>query len=152
MMTQRNFRTPYPTEKGGAASHRQHRPSLGGDLRGVTPSLIDYILTAQSTGRAIYSHRSARRKTRPAANSCGGKSGHPVQPHLCHSQPRRSISWENHSSHHARRKLPPAVNSAGGKSDHSVTVHRGRVHPGITPHSSETIHGTCHLWDTICLS
>ena len=48
----------------------------------VTQSLVDCILTA-------------RRKTRPAANSCGGKS--------C---PQSSS-----------RHRPPAENSAGGKSD-----------------------------------
>ena len=61
---------------------------------------------------------SSRRKSHPAENSFGGKSGHPVQPRLCHSQPRRSLSWENHCSHHTRRKVLPAGNSAGGKSDH----------------------------------
>ena len=98
-----------------------------GDIRsGVTQSLIECALTGQPTGSVIYSL--AQRTTRPAENSCGGKSGHLVQPHQCHSQPRRNQSGENpilcfnlpSSSHHARRKIRPAENSSGGKSGHLV--------------------------------
>ena len=53
----------------------------------MTQSLVDCILTVQSTGRAIYSRRSAGRKTRPPANSCGGKSCHLASPR--HRQPRQ---------------------------------------------------------------
>ena len=72
-------------------SSRNSCTQVRGDVRsGMTQSLIEHTLRGQSTGPAIYSHHLARRTTRPAENSCDGKSGHPVQPRQCHSKPRRN--------------------------------------------------------------
>ena len=95
-------------------SSRNSCIQVRGDVRsGVTQSLIERTLPGQSTGPAIYSHHLARRTTRPAENSCGGKSGHPVQPRQRHSRPWRNRYGGNPilccnipcSSHHARRKI-----------------------------------------------
>ena len=100
-----------------------------GEIRkGVTQSLIECALTGQPTGPAIYSLHLAWRTTRPAENSCGGKSSHLVKLRQCHSQPRRNRSGENpilccnlpYGSYHARRKVRSAENSSGGKSGHPV--------------------------------
>ena len=136
-MTQRNLRTPYPAKKGGLPARDSIIQVCEVIRERVTQSLIDCILTCQSTALAIYSRHSAQRKTRPAANSCGGKSGHPVQPRLCHSQSRRSLSWENQSSHHARLQSTVAE------------YIRGEPHTVLQSYMAPV---TCRLRDTICLA
>ena len=117
----------------------------GNVRRGVTQSLVEHALTAQSTRTAIYSLHLARRTTRLAENLCGGKSGQPRR-----SQPRQNLCEENphcvavcrldsitcaaenlcgeksghlvysRHRHRLRRELLPAESLAGGKSGHPV--------------------------------
>ena len=60
---------------------------------GVTQSLIDCILTGQSTGAAIYSFHLARWEIRPAENTYARKSGQAFQPRYYY--PRQNQYGEN---------------------------------------------------------